>query len=108
MAEYTLIASRDVFESREAEKTCRLAAALRREGNEVTLFLVQNAVLGARDGAAAAVLHEVAGGGVQVLADTFSLRERGIPAARLAAGIQPAELDLVIDHMAAGRKVLWS
>ena len=107
MAQYTLIASRDVFECREAEHTCRLAAALRREGNEVTLFLVQNAVLGARASAEAAVLHELSGSGVQVLADAFSLRERGIPAARLSAGIQPADLDVVIDHMAAGRKVLW-
>ena len=108
MAQYTLIASRDVFECREAEKYCRLATALRSAGNEVTLFLVQNAVLAARAGAAAPALHEVVSGGVQVLADTFALRERGIGEDRLAAGIQAAALDVIVDHMAAGRKVLWN
>ena len=108
MAKYTLIAARDPIESREAEKYCLLAADLKREGNEVTLFLVQNAVLGARKGAAAGALGKLTGAGVEVLADSFSLRERGIPAQRLAAGVRAAELDVVIDHMAEGRKVIWN
>lgn len=108
MAKYTLIAARDPIESREAEKYCLLAADLKREGNEVTLFLVQNAVLAARKGATAAALGKLTGAGVEVLADSFSLRERGIPVQRLAAGVRAAELDTVIDHMAEGRKVIWN
>ena len=108
MAKYTLIASRDPIESREAEKYCALAGDLVRAGNEVTLFLVQNAVLGARKGAMTSTLSTLAGGGVAVLADSFSLRERGITAQGMATGIRAAELDVVVDHMAAGHKVLWN
>ena len=108
MAKYTLIASRDAFECKEVERYLALAGELKREGNEVTLFLVQNAVLGARRSTVSGELSQLAQAGVTVLADSFSLRERGIPATRLAAGVRPAELDVVIDHMAEGRKVLWN
>lgn len=108
MAKYTLIASRDAFESKESERFCALAGDLKREGNEVTLFLVQNGVLCARQSNASAELSKLAQDGVAVLADSFSLRERGIAPDRLAAGIQPAELDIVVDHMAEGRRVIWN
>ena len=49
----------------------------------------------------------VADAGVQVLADDFSLRERGIVAQRLVSGVKPSPLDVVIDQLAEGRKVLW-
>jgi len=42
-----------------------------------------------------------------VLADSFSLQERGISPNRLLAGITVAPLSTVIDHLAAGRKALW-
>jgi len=108
MTKYTLIASRDTIESKEAEHYLDLAADLKREGNDVTLFLVQNGVLSARQGAAAAKLSKLATAGVAVLADSFSLRERGIGAARLAAGVRAAEIDTIVDHMADGHKVLWN
>jgi len=44
---------------------------------------------------------------VQVLADEFSLRERGITAGRLVEGVKAAPLDVVIDQLAEGRKALW-
>jgi hypothetical protein len=45
--------------------------------------------------------------GVKVLADDFSLAERGIPHARLAAGVDTAPIDVVVDHLAAGHKTFW-
>lgn len=108
MAKYTLIASRDTFESKEAERYLDLAADLKREGNEVTLFLVQNAVLGARQSSGSSQLSRLSEAGVDVLADAFSLRERGIGNARLSAGVRAAELEVIVDHMAEGRKVLWN
>ena len=45
--------------------------------------------------------------GVEVLADEFSLRERGITPDRLTPGISPVALDVVIDRLADGWKVLW-
>ena len=107
MAKYTLIASRDPFDSKEVAHYYDLAGDLQREGNEVTLFLVQNGVFAARKSSASKTVSDLAGQGVTVLADSFSLRERGIPTERLAEKIQPAELDVVVDHMAEGRKVIW-
>jgi len=107
MAKYTFIASRDPFESRESEHTFSLAGDLRRSGHEVTLFLVQNGVLGARKSRASQGLSSLARDGVRILADTFSLNERGIGRDRLAEGIEPADLEIIVDHLAEGRRVIW-
>ena len=50
MAKYLLIESRDPFESNDVAFAYGLASDLAKEGNEVTLFLVQNGVLPARPG----------------------------------------------------------
>ena len=107
MANYMLIESRDPFDSNDAAFAYGLAADLARAGHEVTLLLVQNGVLPARRGAKAEGLAAVMKAGVKVLADDFSLGERGIDRARLVAGIEPSPIDVVIDHLAAGHKTLW-
>ena len=107
MSDYILIESRDPFESADVSRFLNLAEGLSKEGGEVALFLVQNAVLAARHGANAAALAALAANGVKVLADSFSLQERGISPNRLIAGIAVAPLSAVIDYMAAGRKALW-
>ena len=104
---YILIASRDPFTSAEVERFYELGAALRRDGHEVTLFLVQNGVLPARPGARSTRLSRLVQEGVRVLADEFSLRERGISNACLADGVTPAPLDFVIGALAHGAKTLW-
>ncbi len=73
----------------------------------MTLFLVQNGVLPARPGPHSKALTQAADSGVQVLADDFSLRERGIPAERLISGVKASPLDVVVDQLAEGRKALW-
>lgn len=107
MASYLLIESRDPFESNDVRYFQDLASQLAKAQNKVTLFLVQNGVLPARNGEASRALSELARAGVEVLADEFSLRERGIAANRLADGIKAAPLDTVIDLLAAGHKALW-
>src|SRR5881628_2870572 len=107
MAKYLLIESRDPFEAIDVDNCYDLAAGLAKEGNTVTLFLVQNGVLPARPSARSKALSALSSAGVQVLADEFSLRERGIAANRLAAGVKAAPLDAVIDQLAEGRKALW-
>ncbi len=107
MGKYLLIESSDPFGAGDVEYYYGLAKDLAAAGNAVTLFLVQNGVLAARAGARSAALAEVAGGGVSVLADDFSLRERGIAAHGLIEGVAPAPLDTVIDHLADGAKVVW-
>jgi predicted peroxiredoxin len=107
MNDYLLIESLDPFESNEVAHYLDLAAGLAKEGAKVTLFLVQNGVLAARRSTASAALERIVRLGVEVLADEFSLRERGIRTDRLATGIKAAALDVVIDQLAEGRKALW-
>ena len=107
MAKYLLIESRDPFDSNVVARQYNLAANLVKEGNEVTLFLVQNGVLSARPGNCSSLLSLAAAAGVQVLADDFALRERGIVANKLAEGVTAAPLSVVIDQLADGRKALW-
>ena len=107
MAKYLLIESRDPFDSNDVAAYWDLAKGLARDGNDVTLFLVQNGVLPARQSTKSAALAEVQKAGVQVFADEFSLRERGIPNGRLATGVKPAPLDVVVDQLAEGRKAIW-
>ena len=107
MAGYLLIASRDPFESAEIRTFYGLAQSLAQAREEVTLVLVQNGVLPARAGGGERWIEELRAAGVEVLADEFSLRERGIPEARLVEGVTPVSLDVVVGHLGSGRKALW-
>jgi predicted peroxiredoxin len=107
MASYLLIESRDPFETRDVAYFYGLAADLVRARNTVTLFLIQNGVLPARAAANFAGLDAVVKAGVEVLADEFSLRERGIRADALRDGVKAAPLDVVVDQLADGRKAMW-
>lgn len=107
MDKYLLIESRDPFDNHAVERQYELAVNLVKEGHRVTLFLVQNGVLPARRGSLSGLLTRTAGAGVEVLADDFSLRERGIAKDRLAEGVKAAPLSVVIDQLAEGRKALW-
>jgi len=103
---YLLIESRDPFTAQAAPGHVELAVGLRRAGNAVTLYLVQNGVLPARAGADGGALHEAMTAGVEVLADDFSLRERGIGGRDVARGVKPAVIGLVVDRLADAWKVI--
>jgi hypothetical protein len=107
MPAYTLIESRDPFESQDSAQLYELALDLKRRGHEVALFLVQNGALAARPSAASDGPTELARAGIAVLADRFSLRERAIDERKLAQGVIPADLESVVDHLAQGRRVIW-
>src|SRR5688572_1187589 len=107
-AAYVFIESRDPFESADTGFVADTATALRRRGRAVTVFLVQNAVLSTRAGAHGTALPRLTEAGVAVLADDFSLRERGIEPAEMAAGVRPASVDALVDlMMQPGTKTLW-
>ena len=107
MAKYMLIESRDPFEDNDVQNMIRMATDLVKQGDEVTLFLVQNGVLPARPSIRSDLLRDASKAGVRVLADSFSLRERGIENTRLLQGVKAAELDTVIDALADGHKTIW-
>lgn len=108
MTRYLIVESRDAFESHGFARRCELAATLRADGASVTVFLVENGVIGARTSARLRELEQLAKSGVTVIADEFSLRERGIGVAELAASVKPVALDVVTEQMVAGAKVLWN
>lgn len=107
MAKYLLIQSRDPFDCAEVARDVELAVNLKKAGNDVALFLVQNGVLPARGGAALGSLNDALRAGVDVRCDEFSLKERGIAPAALASGVKAAALDFVVDCLGDGRKTLW-
>lgn len=104
---YLLVASRDPYTHVGTRRCYELASQLAGEGHRVTLFLVQNGVLPARNGDVASDLVALAGASIRVVADELSLRERGIAPARLPAGVEHASLDVVIEALESGARVLW-
>jgi sulfur relay (sulfurtransferase) complex TusBCD TusD component (DsrE family) len=106
MNRYLLIESREPEESPTVLSSYELAADLAARGHDVSLFLVQNGVFAVRTGGVPDALARATSKGVKVLADDFSLRERGI-AAPLAAGAKPSPIDVVVERMVDGSKVTW-
>lgn len=112
MAKYVLIESRDPFEYADVGYMCSLAADLASAGNETALFLVQNGVLmarsGVKDNPIEALRKRSAGGRVEVLADEFSVRERGIQAGGFLPGIKSSSVDHLVDLLLQdGMKAVW-
>jgi predicted peroxiredoxin len=108
MNRYLLIESRDPFESGDTRFVAGLARDLQTSGNAVTVFLVQNGVLAARKLARESPLTHLIEGGVTVLADDFSLRERGIASGDLAAGVRESGIDTIVDMLIdQNAKALW-
>ena len=108
MSRYLFIESRDAFESRDTRFVEDTAAALKERGHDVTVFLVQNGVLAARRNGGENYLARLAGAGVALLADDFSLRERGIQTAELAPGIQQSNIEGLVDALVqVNTKAIW-
>ncbi|MEO0998419.1 MAG: DsrE family protein [Pseudomonadota bacterium] len=107
MIEYLFIESRSALETAEVALSTETAAGLARQGHPVTVFLVQNGVLPARRGASTDAFETARQAGVRILADDFSLRERGIGMDELTRGFASSPLETVVDSLAAGAKTLW-
>lgn len=107
MRQHLLIESRDHFGRSDGGFCLELAHALAAAGEGVTVLLVQNGVLPARGSVPPHHLAKLVAAGVPVLAERFSLAERGIREDTLAGGIQPCSLAVVIDRMIDGWKVIW-
>lgn len=109
MARYVLIESRDPFGSTDPPWLYDLAADLTARGEEVTLFLVQNGVLAARKNVASSPLRGIRERNVAVMADSFSLRERGIREEDRTPQVDAAGIDDLVDLILAhpGTRVLW-
>jgi sulfur relay (sulfurtransferase) complex TusBCD TusD component (DsrE family) len=109
MASYILIESRDPFECNDVGYFYGLAADLVEKGEQVTLFLVENGTLAARKDAKDNPLGKALERNVVVLADAFSVQERGIQAQERNPAIKLSSIDALVGLILAeeGTKVLW-
>src|ERR1051325_7517382 len=106
MSNYIFIESRDPFESRDTAFIEETALAVKDRGHDVTIFLVQNSVLGGRR--SAHPLDQLANAGVTLLADDLSLSERGIKTDELVAGIQPSTIAELVEQITRpNTKAIW-
>ena len=102
-----IVESQDLFEAGHARSTLDLAKNLAKNGSSVEIVFVQNAVLGLRGQEFAGIFAETAKAGVKFHADLLSLQARGIRGDDIPGFVVPTSLDLVIDAMADGKKMIW-
>ena len=108
MTKYLFIESRDPFESRDTRFVEETAAALIGRGHEVTVFLVQNGVFASRKDTCDSYVANLVTTGVTLLADDFSLSERGIQPEELYPGIQPSSMETLVDALVQeNTKAIW-
>jgi predicted peroxiredoxin len=108
MTRYIFVETRDPFESRDTRFVEETATTLKERGHEVTVFLVQNGVLASRQAARAPYLDRLAQVGVAILADDFSLRERGIRPDELRPGVRPSGIEALVDALIEeGARAVW-
>jgi predicted peroxiredoxin len=106
MTRYIFIESRDPFESCDTKFVEETAIAVRERGHDVVVFLVQNGVLAARRNTSR--LARLVEAGVTLLAEDFSLRERGIRTEELADGIRESGIDTLVEAVVqANTKAIW-
>jgi len=107
--DFLVIASSDPLGHGGGEGASALALDLAAAGKSVAVFLVQNGVVPARAGARWDARESLLRAGVEIQADAFSLRERGVDADQLAEGIEASEdLGPILDALGSGSRVLWA
>ena len=108
MSNYVFIESRDPFDSPDTSFLAETATSLKKRGNNVTVFLVQNGVLAARKQARRSQLPQLLESGVTVLADDFSLRERGVQSDEWQPTVKTASIDQLVDLLVQeDTKAVW-
>jgi sulfur relay (sulfurtransferase) complex TusBCD TusD component (DsrE family) len=106
MTRYVFIQSRDPFEAREPQFLEETAISVKERGHEVTVFLVQNGVLAARQSTGR--LERLTQAGVTLLADDLSLRERGITNEELTPSVQESGIGALVDAIVQeNTKAIW-
>lgn len=104
---YLFIQSQDLFYEARTSTQYKLAIALAGAQGNVSILLVQNAVLATRKGVNPAVYADLRRHNIKVYADELSLNQREISADNINEFVKPAPLNIVIDAMLNGDKVVW-
>lgn len=108
MSRYFFIQSQDVFTEVRTNAQFNLAESLAKKGNFVSILLVQNGVVAARKGAHSEQMDALLSNSVNVLADNFSLEQREIDVNNLKPNIKVSSINVVIDALLNGDKVIWN
>ena len=108
MSNYIFIETRDPFTSADTKFVAEVAVALKQNGHGVTVFFVQNGVLALRKEAKDSALRHLSETGITLLADDFSLCERGILTNELSPGVQSSGIEALVDLLVAeNTKAIW-
>ena len=108
MSNYVFIESRDPFDSPDTAFLADTAISLKKRGNDVTVFLVQNGVLAARQQARKSQLPQLLESGITVAADDFSLQERGIQSDECHTKLKITPIDQLVDLLLQeNTKAVW-
>jgi sulfur transfer complex TusBCD TusB component (DsrH family) len=108
MAKYLLIETKSPLEG--GRYAFDLGRQLKELRHDVTIYLLQDAVFAARNsfGAGSALLQEAEKQGLSVLADSVSLRERGVVGDRVAKRVRASDMDELVDLlMERSDKAIW-
>lgn len=108
MAKYVLIETKSPLEG--GRYAFDLGKQLKDLRHDVTIYLLQDAVFAARNnfGAGADLLQEAEKNGLSVMADSVSLRQRGVVGDRVAKRVRASDMDELVDLlMERSDKAIW-
>lgn len=108
MNPYLLIETRSSWESADVGDFLEVAGRLGEHGHSVDLFLIQNGVLLARDGADQHLAGLLSKPGLRVWADDFSMASRSLRPAELLEGITATGIATLVELLTrTGVKAIW-
>lgn len=108
MSNYIFIETREPFSSTDTRFVADTAIGLGQNGHNVTIFFAQNGVLALRKTAPSSSVSLLVNADIKLLADGFSLSERGILSDEISDGVRPADIDTLVDLLIQDdTKALW-
>lgn len=107
MTHYVILESRDPYDSADWQKMQDILVELKKNGNDVTLFLLQNGVLPIRQGTAfESHFNDLKSLGINILADLFALQERGINST--VSSVEKSSIDRLVElSLIPNTKTIW-
>ena len=107
MTHYLILESRDPYDSADWANMQEIVVELKKNGNDVTLFLLQNGVLPIRKGTSFEKhFDNLKSLEIKIFADFFALQERGIK--EIAKSVEKSNLDRLIQLcLRPNTKTIW-
>lgn len=107
MAHYLILESRDPYDSADWVNIQKIAMELKKNRNDVTLFLLQNGVFPARKGTDFEKhFADIKTLGINIFADAFALQERGIQ--EIYMSVEKTNIDRLVQLcLTTDTKTIW-